>query len=146
MRVYSKGLYNNGEEDPGLLIGLTEKTAADNKTKYYEIPLYSPGEGNNNNADASGMPIDIVVFNIPTRLGEMCYAFTGLSSGKEWRVINANDKYKSLKVADTSGWTTVTGGCNTSYVYISPKFLSPSVDATLIGGGVFHSDIYDMNW
>lgn len=146
MRVYSKGLYNNGEEDPGLLIGLTEKTAADNKTKYYEIPLYSPGEGNNNNADASGMPIDIVVFNIPTRLGEMCYAFTGLSSGKEWRVINANDKYESLKVADTSGWTTVRGGCNTSYVYISPKFLSPSVDATLIGGGVFHSDIYDMNW
>ena len=146
MRVYTKGVYNNGEEAPGLLIYLTSKVAADGVTKYYEIPLYSPGNGNDNYADASGMPIDIVVFNI-TKNDEMRYAFTGMDPGKEWRVINANDKYNDLKIADTSSWTQVKGGCNTSYVYIPPTFLSnPTPQEGEVGAGVFHSDIFDMNW
>lgn len=146
MRVYTKGVYNNGVEDQGLLINLTSKLAGDGSTRYYEIPLYSPGAENNDYADAAGMPIDIVVFNIPTRLGEMRYAFTGMDPGKEWRVINANDKNTSLKIADTSAWTTITGGCNVSYVYIPPSFLSPALQEGLIGAGVFRSNINDMDW
>ena len=112
---------------------------------FYDIPLYSP-DSNGENNDASGMPIDVVVFNITDTSKGWLYRFTRLSSGKEWRVFNANNNFSSLYIVDTGTWRKLPGGANASYMYIPPKFLTPAMSSVTIGAGVFVSYISDIDW
>lgn len=144
MMAYPNGLEDSDGDRSAVRVNLTQKTTVSGKT-FYEIPLYSP-DSNGESNDAAGMPIDVVVFNITDTSKEWLYRFTRLSSGKEWRVFNANNNFSSLYIADTGTWRKLPGGANASYMYIPPKFLTPAMSSYTIGAGVFVSYIYDIDW
>ena len=144
MMAYPNGLEDSDRDRSAVRVNLTQKTTVSGKT-FYEIPLYSP-DSNGESNDAAGMPIDVVVFNITNTSKEWLYKFTRLSSGKEWRVFNANNNYGSLYIADTGTWRKLPGGANASYMYVPPKFLTPAMSSDIIGAGVFVSYISDIDW
>lgn len=144
MMAYPNGLEDSDGDRSAVRVNLTHKTTVSGKT-FYEIPLYSP-DSNGESNDAAGMPIDVVVFNITNTSKEWLYKFTRLSSGKEWRVFNANNNYGSLYIADTGTWRKLPGGANASYMYVPPKFLTPAMSSDIIGAGVFVSYISDIDW
>lgn len=144
MMAYPNGLEDSDGDRSAVRVSLTKKTTGNGKT-FYDIPLYSP-DSNGENNDASGMPIDVVIFNITDTSKEWLYRFTRLSSGKEWRVFNANNNFSSLYIADTGTWRKLPGGANASYMYVPPKFLTPAMSSDIIGAGVFVSYISDIDW
>lgn len=105
---------------------------------YWSVPLYGDGNG----GDASGMPIDVVVMNCSS---DEYYVFKGMGSGKEWRVVNGNDK-QTIHFADIGGWHELKGGESLSCVYIPPSLLNPKVSESQVGAGVFWSGEADLNW
>lgn len=132
MRIYTKDADNT--EDTGVYIALESGMVSGGR--YYKIPLY----GFVSYGDASGMAIDMVVINCSS---DFYYVFEGMGNGKEWRVINGNDK-QTIHFADIGGWHELKGGESLSCAYVNPKFLNPK--PTSLGAGVFWSGEYDLNW
>lgn len=135
MRIYTKESdFTNGT--------FALKTLSSGRTSagrsYYYVPLYGDGNG----GDASGMPIDVVVMHCSS---DEYYVFSGMGSGKEWRVVNGNDK-QTIHFADIGGWHELNGGESLSCVYIPPSLLNPKVSNTQVGAGVFWSGECDLNW
>lgn len=133
MRIYTKE--SAFEDSTFVMKYLEKKTATDGKT-YWNVPLYLYAA----DGDASGMPIDVIVFVCHS---DDYYVFTEMGMGKEWRVINGNDK-QTVHFADIGGWHELKGGASLSCVYIEPSNLSPK--PTSLGAGVFWSGEYDLNW
>ena len=132
MRIYTKDADNT--EDTGVYIALESGMVSGRR--YYKIPLY----GFASHGDASGMAIDMVVINCSS---DFYYVFEGMGNGKEWRVINGNDR-QTIHFADIGGWHDLKGGESLSCAYVNPKFLNPK--PTSLGAGVFWSGEYDLNW
>lgn len=132
MRIYTKDADN--KEDTGGYIALESGMVSGRR--YYKIPLY----GFASYGDASGMAIDMVVINCSS---DFYYVFEGMGNGKEWRVINGNDK-QTIHFADIGGWHELKGGESLSCAYVNPKFLNPK--PTSLGAGVFWSGEFDLNW
>ena len=132
MRIYTKDADNT--EDTGGYIALESGMVSGRR--YYKIPLY----GFASYGDASGMAIDMVVINCSS---DFYYVFEGMGNGKDWRVINGNDK-QTIHFADIGGWHELKGGESLSCAYVNPKFLNPK--PTSLGAGVFWSGEYDLNW
>lgn len=132
MRIYTKDADNT--EDTGVYIALESGMVSGRR--YYKIPLY----GFASYGDASGMAIDMVVINCSS---DFYYVFKGMGNGKEWRVINGNDK-QTIHFADIGGWHELKGGESLSCAYVNPKFLNPK--PTSLGAGVFWSGEADLNW
>lgn len=132
MRIYTKDADNT--EDTGVYIALESGMVSGRR--YYKIPLY----GFASYGDASGMAIDMVVINCSS---DFYYVFEGMGNGKEWRVINGNDK-QTIHFADIGGWHELNGGESLSCAYVNPKFLNPK--PTSLGAGVFWSGEHDLNW
>jgi hypothetical protein len=132
MRIYTKDADNT--ENTGVYIALESGMVSGRR--YYKIPLY----GFASYGDASGMAIDMVVINCSS---DFYYVFEGMGNGKEWRVINGNDK-QTIHFADIGGWHELKGGESLSCAYVNPKFLNPK--PTSLGAGVFWSGEYDLNW
>lgn len=132
MRIYTKDADN--KEDTGVYVALESGMVSGRR--YYKIPLY----GFASYGDASGMAIDMVVINCSS---DFYYVFEGMGNGKEWRVINGNDK-QTIHFADIGGWHELKGGESLSCAYVNPKFLNPK--PTSLGAGVFWSGEYDLNW
>lgn len=132
MRIYTKDADNT--EDTGVYIALESGMVSGRR--YYKIPLY----GFASHGDASGMAIDMVVINCSS---DFYYVFEGMGNGKEWRVINGNDR-QTIHFADIGGWHELNGGESLSCAYVNPKFLNPK--PTSLGAGVFWSGEYDLNW
>mgnify|MGYP004682550959 FL=1 len=132
MRIYTKDADNT--EDTGVYIALESGMVSGRR--YYKIPLY----GFASHGDASGMAIDMVVINCSS---DFYYVFEGMGNGKEWRVINGNDR-QTIHFADIGGWHELKGGESLSCAYVNPKFLNPK--PTGLGAGVFWSGEYDLNW
>lgn len=132
MRIYTKDADNT--EDTGVYIALESGMVSGRR--YYKIPLY----GFAKYGDASGMAIDMVVINCSS---DFYYVFEGMGNGKEWRVINGNDK-QTIHFADIGGWHELKGGESLSCAYVNPKFLNPK--PTSLGAGVFWSGEHDLNW
>lgn len=135
MRIYTKESdFTNGT--------FALKTLSSGRTSagrsYYYVPLYGDGNG----GDASGMPIDVVVMHCSS---DEYYVFSGMGSGKEWRVVNGNDR-QTIHFADIGGWHELNGGESLSCVYIPPSLLNPKVSNTQVGAGVFWSGECDLNW
>ena len=105
------------------------------KTNYYKIPMYSPGFGGESGAVMdidnpkaqkgtqtyldellSGIPIDVVIFNC-TR--DCVYDFIGMGYGKQWTVINGNDK-TSVTICCHGGMFDVHGGYVLDCCYVNP--------------------------
>lgn len=133
MRIYTKE--SAFEDSTYVMKYLEKKTATDGKT-YWNVPLYLYAA----DGDASGMPIDVIVFVCHS---DDYYVFTEMGMGKEWRVINGNDK-QTVHFADIGGWHELKGGESLSCVYIEPSNLSPK--PTSLGAGVFWSGTADLNW
>lgn len=133
MRIYTKE--SAFEDSTFVMKYLEKKTATDGKT-YWNVPLYLYAA----DGDASGMPIDVIVFVCHS---DDYYVFTEMGMGKEWRVINGNDK-QTVHFADIGGWHELKGGASLSCVYIGSSNLSPK--PTSLGAGVFWSGEYDLNW
>lgn len=132
MRIYTKDADNI--EDTGVYVALESGMVSGGR--YYKIPLY----GFARHGDASGMAIDMVVINCSS---DFYYVFEGMGNGKEWRVINGNDR-QTIHFADIGGWHELKGGESLSCAYVNPKFLNPK--PTSLGAGVFWSGEYDLNW
>lgn len=132
MRIYTKDADNT--EDTGVYIALESGMVSGRR--YYKIPLY----GFASHGDASGMAIDMVVINCSS---DFYYVFEGMGNGKEWRVINGNDR-QTIHFADIGGWHELNGGESLSCAYVNPKFLNPK--PTSLGAGVFWSGEFDLNW
>lgn len=132
MRIYTKDADNI--EDTGVYVALESGMVSGGR--YYKIPLY----GFASHGDASGMAIDMVVINCSS---DFYYVFEGMGNGKEWRVINGNDR-QTIHFADIGGWHELKGGESLSCAYVNPKFLNPK--PTSLGAGVFWSGEYDLNW
>ena len=130
-------VYSKGADQSGTYVSLKTGKTSDNKTFYY-IPLYSPSDAD----DISGLPIDVVVFN--TSL-DYYYAFSGMNNGKEWRVINGNDK-QTVHFCDIVGWHSLGGGTSVNCIYVNPEWLNPVPGASGIGRGVFWTGETDLNW
>lgn len=130
-------VYSKGADQSGTYVSLKTGKTSDNKTFYY-IPLYSPSDAD----DISGLPIDVVVFN--TSL-DYYYAFSGMNNGKEWRVINGNDK-QTVHFCDIVGWHSLGGGTSLNCIYVNPEWLNPVPGASGIGRGVFWTGETDLNW
>ena len=131
-------VYPNGVDNSGVYVRLKSDKTTDGTTFYY-IPLY----GNGQSAGWEGMPIDIVVINVTSKY---YYGFTGMATGKEWRVINGNDRFSEVYFCDIGGWHKLVGGESLSCVYVNPKFLNPVPSSTSIGRGIFCSGEKDLNW
>lgn len=135
MRIYTK----ESDFEKGTFI---TKALSSGKTSggqsYWNVPLYGDGNG----GDSSGMPIDVVVMHCTS---DEYYVFTGMGSGKEWRVVNGNDK-QTIHFADIGGWHKLVGGESLSCVYIPPSLLSPKVSTDRVGAGVFWSGEMDLTW
>lgn len=132
MRIYTKDADNT--ENTGVYVALESGMVSGRR--YYKIPLY----GFASHGDASGMAIDMVVINCSS---DFYYVFEGMGNGKEWRVINGNDR-QTIHFADIGGWHELKGGESLSCAYVNPKFLNPK--PTSLGAGVFWSGEYDLNW
>ena len=132
MRIYTKDADNT--EDTGVYIALESGMVSGGR--YYKIPLY----GFADYEDTSGFAIDVVVINSSS---DFYYVFEGMGNGKEWRVINGNDK-QTIHFADIGGWHELKGGESLSCAYVNPKFLNPN--PTSLGAGVFWSGEADLNW
>ena len=160
-------VYNDGHIDidsKGIRIMLTFglKDINGRKTNYYKIPMYSPGFGGESgtvmdidNPKAQkgtqtyldelpvGVPIDVVIFNC-TR--DSVYDFIGIGYGKQWTVINGNDKV-AVTFCRHGGTFRLEGGMNLTCCYVNPKWLSPeTVQNNTPGAGVFISSVYDIDW
>ena len=130
-------VYSKGADQSGTYVSLKTGKTSDNKTFYY-IPLFSPSDSD----DLSGLPIDVVVFN--TSL-DYYYAFSGMNNGKEWRVINGNDK-QTVHFCDIAGWHSLGGGASVNCIYVNPKWLNPVPGDSYIGRGVFWTGETDLDW
>ena len=135
MRIYTKD--SDFTDATFITKSLTSGKTSAGKS-YWTVPLYGDGNG----GDASGMPIDVVVMNCSS---DEYYVFTGMGSGKEWRVVNGNDR-QTIHFADIGGWHELVGGESLSCVYIPPSLLNPKVSSTQVGAGVFWSGEADLNW
>lgn len=160
-------VYNDGHIDidsKGIRIMLTFglKDINGRKTNYYKIPMYSPGFGGESgtvmdidNPKAQkgtqtyldelpvGVPIDVVIFNC-TR--DSVYDFIGIGYGKQWTVINGNDKV-AVTFCRHGGTFRLEGGMNLTCCYVNPKWLSPeTVQNNTPGAGVFISPAFDIDW
>ena len=129
-------VYTKGADKSGVYVSLKTGTTINNKT-FYKIPLYSPGDG-----DASGMPIDVIVFNTTS---DYYYVFTSMGNGKEWRVINGNDK-QTVHFCDIGGWHELGGGHSVNCMYVNPSWLNPVPGTNDIARGVFWTGETDLNW
>jgi hypothetical protein len=130
-------VYSKGADQTGTYVSLQTGKTSDNKTFYY-IPLYSPSDTD----DLSGMPIDVVVFNTTS---DYYYAFSSMGNGKEWRVINGNDR-QTVHFCDIGGWHELVGGASVNCVYVNPEWLNPVPNKNDIAKGVFWTGEKDLNW
>lgn len=131
-------VYPKGASKSGVYVSLNSDRTSDGTT-FYKIPLYGDGQS----AGWDGMPIDIVVLNVTSKY---YYGFTGMATGKEWRVINGNDKFSDVYFCDIGGWHKLVGGESLSCVYVNPNFLNPVPASNAIGKGIFWSGEHDLNW
>lgn len=158
-------VYNDGHIDSkGIRIMLTFglKEINGRNTNYYKIPMYSPGFGGESgtvmdidNPKAQkgtqtyldelpvGVPIDVVIFNC-TR--DCVYDFIDMGYGKQWTVINGNDKV-AVTFCRHGGAFRLVGGANLTCCYVNPKWLAPeTVQNNTPGAGVFISPAFDIDW
>lgn len=135
MRIYTK----DSDFEKGTFITKALSSGETSAGRFYwKVPLYGDGNG----GDSSGMPIDVVVMHCTS---DEYYVFTSMGSGKEWRVVNGNDK-QTIHFADIGGWHELVGGESLSCVYIPPSLLSPKVSTDRVGAGVFWSGEKDLTW
>lgn len=129
-------IYTNDSDDMDHYVMIPLESGTESGKTYNKIPLY----GFADYGDASGFAIDVVVINSSS---DFYYVFEGMGNGKEWRVINGNDK-QTIHFADIGGWHELKGGASLSCVYVVPRLLSPTPSS--LGAGVFWSGEADLNW
>ena len=129
-------IYTNDSDDVDHYVIISLESGTESGKTYNKIPLY----GFADYGDASGFAIDVVVINSSS---DFYYVFEGMGNGKEWRVINGNDK-QTIHFADIGGWHELKGGESLSCVYVVPRLLSPTPSG--LGAGVFWSGEADLNW
>lgn len=129
-------IYNKDSDDVDHYVIISLESGTESGKTYNKIPLY----GFADYEDTSGFAIDVVVINSSS---DFYYVFEGMGNGKEWRVINGNDK-QTIHFADIGGWHELVGGASLSCVYVVPRLLSPTPSG--LGAGVFWSGEADLNW
>lgn len=129
-------IYTKDSDDVDHYVMIPLESGTESGKTYNKIPLY----GFADYEDASGFAIDVVVINSSS---DFYYVFEGMGNGKEWRVINGNDK-QTIHFADIGGWHELKGGASLSCVYVVPRLLSPTPSG--LGAGVFWSGEADLNW
>ena len=129
-------IYTNDSDDMDHYVMISLESGTESGKTYNKIPLY----GFADYGDASGFAIDVVVINSSS---DFYYVFEGMGNGKEWRVINGNDK-QTIHFADIGGWHELKGGASLSCVYVVPRLLAPTPSG--LGAGVFWSGEADLNW
>lgn len=129
-------IYTNDSDDMDHYVMISLESGTESGKTYNKIPLY----GFADYGDASGFAIDVVVINSSS---DFYYVFEGMGNGKEWRVINGNDK-QTIHFADIGGWHELKGGASLSCVYVVPRLLAPTPSG--LGAGVFWSGTADLNW
>ena len=129
-------IYTNDSDDMDHYVMISLESGTESGKTYNKISLY----GFANYGDASGFATDVVVINSSS---DFYYVFEGMGNGKEWRVINGNDK-QTIHFADIGGWHELKGGESLSCVYVAPRLLSPTPSG--LGAGVFWSGEADLNW
>lgn len=129
-------IYNKDSDDVDHYVIISLESGTESGKTYNKIPLY----GFADYEDTSGFAIDVVVINSSS---DFYYVFDGMGNGKEWRVINGNDK-QTIHFADIGGWHELVGGASLSCVYVVPRLLAPTPSG--LGAGVFWSGEADLNW
>lgn len=129
-------IYTNDSDDVDHYVMISLESGTESGKTYNKIHLY----GFADYGDASGFAIDVVVINSSS---DFYYVFEGMGNGKEWRVINGNDK-QTIHFADIGGWHELKGGESLSCVYVVPRLLAPTPSG--LGAGVFWSGTADLNW
>lgn len=129
-------IYNKDSDDVDHYVMISLESGTESGKTYNKIPLF----GFADYEDTSGFAIDVVVINSSS---DFYYVFEGMGNGKEWRVINGNDK-QTIHFADIGGWHELKGGASLSCVYVVPRLLAPTPSS--LGAGVFWSGEADLNW
>ena len=129
-------IYNKDSDDVDHYVMISLESGTESGKTYNKIPLFGFADYD----DTSGFALDVVVINSSS---DFYYVFEGMGNGKEWRVINGNDK-QTIHFADIGGWHELKGGASLSCVYVVPRLLSPTPSG--LGAGVFWSGEADLNW
>ena len=143
MQVFPKG----DDGTTAVTLHLESATASNGKT-YYKVPLYVSAmtfpddflDTSKDFHDVSGMPIDVVAFNVTA---ETYYLLTNFGCGKGVDVVNTNDDV-TVYLCDNGGWNRLLGGASTHFFYLPPKFINNPPTAE--GVGLFKLDNHDINW
>lgn len=128
--------YTKGVSKTGVIVNFSQKTA-DGGTRYYELPLYG------SSGDASGFPVDIIVFNLD---GSTTYNYAlSMVDSQRALLINSNDDNNNVKIYSNGKLVTINGGVmrEVCKMYV---FQKPRQTNTVIGAGLFLGAEYNNNW
>lgn len=141
MLVYTMG--QNHENYVYVTLPTTINTSG---TTVYKIPLYSPGDYSTNGL--AGCSIDVVVFNVATSGYVYDFDFSGTNNTKTLDIVNVNDNQNAnyVKFFDTVGAHSLDGGKAMHLIYVKPKWLTPTLEESRFGKGIFWTGEKDLNW
>ena len=133
-RIYC---YTKGTAENPVTITLTSGTDSGGNT-YYILPFYGL------DGDASGMPIDTVVF---ANTGNSVFNYLlSLAASQRVVLINACDTSGNSRFYVNGTMQTLDGGCALSIQKIPTEWLNPSVSEDLLGDGLMILGRNDNNW
>lgn len=128
--------YPNGVDKTGVYKSFERGTASDGRT-YYKLPCYGT-EG-----DYSGMPVDLIVFNITSsyqHFYELQFAVT-----QKVNMINCNNKYTNVFIYCNGNYPVLPGG-SVHYAWNVLPFMNPQPTANVLGRGLLFGGSNDNEW
>lgn len=128
--------YPNGVDKTGVYKSFERGTASDGRT-YYKLPCYGT-EG-----DYSGMPVDLIVFNITSSYQyfyELQFAVT-----QKVNMINCNNKYTNVFIYCNGNYPVLPGG-SVHYAWNVLPFMNPQPTANVLGRGLLFGGSNDNEW
>lgn len=124
--------YTNGLEDTTNVVSVS---LGSSMSPLLTIPLYGTTD------DASGFPVDLVIFTGTTSYNYVLSA----SAGKYVKVFNANGDLPQY-IYCNGNKVTVNGGVMTGFLYVGLNILSPTVSSTVNGAGWVQDGSTDNDW
>jgi hypothetical protein len=129
---YPKGISGSAQQ-----VNLTSGTSSGGET-YYNLPCY--GESN----DASGFPVDLIVFNISS---STVYRYN-LQMAETQRVllVNGNDDQSNVQIYSNGNKVWFNGGEMAEVVKLPISHMNPTPGSTLLGRGIIAGAVRDNDW
>ena len=128
--------YPKGVDKAGVYKSFERGTASDGRT-YYKLPCFGT-EG-----DYSGMPVDLIVFNIIS--SNQHFYELQLAVTQKVNMINCNNKYTNVLIYCNGSYPRLPGG-SVHYAWNVLPFMNPQPTANVLGRGLMFGGSNDNEW